>query len=253
MAGAALVFCLSAIVCVAVGRVAIQILRRTQARAPVRYEDCAPLLAYQQSKAATPTMGGLIILAVGIGIAAVAGGLSSREGWLVCAAIVGLGAIGLCDDVLKFQGPNAVGLRSVPKLASALAVGAAIGVLSSPPSRTQSLWELYGFSSANAEVASAAGVEGGAVALAIDAAGGDAVAPSDGDVHAAATSVPSIKSITTADRGRLDLASVVRTAGSLEESMPSRVARPPTSSAPQGRGRDGHPGTNRGVRAMYSA
>ena len=142
MAGAALVFCLSAMVCVVVGRVAIQILRRAQALAPVRYEDCAPLLAYQQSKASTPTMGGVIVLAVGIGIAAVAGGLSSREGWLVCAAIVGLGAIGLCDDVLKFQGPNAVGLRSVPKLVSALAIGGVIGLLSAPPSRTEPLWAL---------------------------------------------------------------------------------------------------------------
>lgn len=140
MAHAAQLFVISAMVCVIVGRVAIRVLRRAQALAPIRYEDCAPLLAYQQSKASTPTMGGLIVLAVGIGIAALANGFSSREGWLVCTAIIGLGAIGLCDDLLKFQGPNAVGLRSLPKLVSALAIGAVIGVLSIPPARTQPLW-----------------------------------------------------------------------------------------------------------------
>ena len=68
---AALLFVLSAAVCVMIGRLAIRGLRQAQCLAPTRYEDCPPLLAYQESKQATPTMGGLFVLGVGILMAVV--------------------------------------------------------------------------------------------------------------------------------------------------------------------------------------
>ena len=125
---AAIVFFASAILCIAVGRVAIQWLARAQCLQPARYADCPPLETYQKHKAGTPTMGGLFVLAVGMVMAIVAGGLSHRTGWLVLSGIVGLGAIGLWDDLLKFRGKNATGLRSLPKLVVALAIGVAVGV-----------------------------------------------------------------------------------------------------------------------------
>ncbi len=124
----ALVFVVSAGMCLAVGRLAIRALGRAQYVTPVRYKDCPPLLAYQEAKRATPTMGGLFVLAVGVLMAVAAGGLSRREGWLVLGAVAGLAAVGLCDDYLKFRGPNAVGIRSWPKLLIALAVGAGVGI-----------------------------------------------------------------------------------------------------------------------------
>ena len=99
-----------------VGRPAIRALARRAA--PVRFEDCPPLLASQRAKVGTPTMGGLFVLAVAVLAAVAAGGLSSREGWMVLGAVLGLGAVGLADDCLKFKGANAVGIRSLPKLLS---------------------------------------------------------------------------------------------------------------------------------------
>ena len=124
---AALVFFASAVGCVVIGRVAIRALASAQCVAPVRYEDCPPLLAYQETKARTPTMGGLFVLGVGVLVAILAGGLSHQDGWLVLGAVAALGTVGWYDDWLKFRGPNATGLRSLPKLLVALIVGAGVG------------------------------------------------------------------------------------------------------------------------------
>ncbi len=124
---AALVFLTSAGVCIAVGRFAIQRLAHAQGIAPLRYEDCPPLQAYQESKRRIPTMGGLFVLAAAILVSVFGGGLRSLEGWLVFVSIIGCAAIGFWDDCLKFKGVNAVGLKAVPKLLMALAIGGAIG------------------------------------------------------------------------------------------------------------------------------
>lgn len=140
---AALMFLVSAWACLVAGRVAIPALVRAQRMAPVRYEDCPPLLAYQERKQGTPTMGGLFVLPVGLVVAVAAGGLTHRDGWLVLAAVLALGAVGWIDDVLKFREPNAKGLRSLPKLCVALVVGAAIGlVAASTPGRWPAAVEL---------------------------------------------------------------------------------------------------------------
>jgi len=125
---AALVFVTSAGLCLVFGRLAIRWLTRAQCLSPIRYEDCPPLLAYQSAKQATPTMGGLLVLLMG-GLAAVAaGGLSQTDGWLLLGAVAALGAVGVCDDYLKFRRHNARGLRSLPKLLMACAVGAGVGL-----------------------------------------------------------------------------------------------------------------------------
>ena len=124
----ALVFLAGAGLSLACGPAAIRWLSRAQCIQPTRYEDCPPLLSYQATKRGTPTMGGLLVLLVGILVAAAAGGLADRDGWLVLSAVVGLGAVGLCDDVLKFRRQNAAGMRSLPKLMVAFAIGALLGV-----------------------------------------------------------------------------------------------------------------------------
>jgi len=125
---AALIFLASAGVCLVAGPVAIRWLSQAQCVQPSRYEDCPPLLAFQAAKQKIPTMGGLFVLLSAILVAAIAGGLSHREGWIVLGAVVGLAAVGWCDDRLKFRGRNAAGLRKTPKLIVALAVGAIIGM-----------------------------------------------------------------------------------------------------------------------------
>ncbi len=130
LANAALVFLASAATCVLIGRAAIRSLARAQCLAPIRYEDCPPLQAYQATKSQTPTMGGIFVLGAGILVAIVAGGLRTWEGWLVLGTIVSLAMIGLLDDYLKFKGPYGVGLRSMPKLVVTLLVGAGLGMCS---------------------------------------------------------------------------------------------------------------------------
>jgi len=127
----ALIFLVSAASCLVVGRLAIRALARAQCVAPLRYEDCPPLMTYQQGKQQVPTMGGLFVLGVGILVAALAGGLAHRDGWLVLGAVLGMGAVGLFDDCLKFRNAHATGLRGWPKLLIALAIGAGLGLASS--------------------------------------------------------------------------------------------------------------------------
>ena len=133
---AAIVFLISALLCVFLGRVAIRWLAHAQCLAPSRYGDCPPLERYQKAKKGTPTMGGLLVLGIGVLVAIASGGLAHRTGWLVLGGVVGLGAIGLWDDLLKFRGVNATGLRSLPKLIVALAIG--IGVSLSVPLQASS-------------------------------------------------------------------------------------------------------------------
>ena len=142
LGGAALIFLISAASCLAVGRPAIRALVRAQCVAPRRYEDCLPLMAYQQGKQQTPTMGGLFVLGVGTLVAVAAGGLAYREGWLVLGAVIGMGTVGLFDDYLKFRHANAAGLRGGPKLLIALAIGAWLGLASSAGSTDVGALEL---------------------------------------------------------------------------------------------------------------
>jgi len=87
----------------------------------------------QHAKQGTPTMGGLLVLGVAIGVAVVWGGLSHRDGWIVLGSIIGLGLVGLLDDALKLRRPNAKGLRCLPKLVIALGIGAIVGGLLADP------------------------------------------------------------------------------------------------------------------------
>ena len=94
---------------------------------PVRYEDCPPLQPIQEAKRGTPTMGGLLVVAVGAAVAIVFTGLSQLEAHVVLAALIGMGALGLLDDMRKLKAPNARGLHCQSKLWIALGLGALIG------------------------------------------------------------------------------------------------------------------------------
>ncbi len=143
---AALVFLAGAGACLLVGRIVIKQLAKVQCVAPVRYEDCPPLLAYQKKKPKVPTMGGLFVLASAGAVAVFFGGLRHRDGWLVLAAITGLGTMGLLDDLLKFRGKNALGLRSFPKLFVSLFIGAGLGVAMAMKPQADRMLEMPGLS-----------------------------------------------------------------------------------------------------------
>ena len=111
------------------GRFAVPALIRAQRLAPLRYEDCPPLLAYQQTKQHIPTMGGLFVLGVAMAVAALAGGMMAREGWLMLLGTLGMAVVGFADDAMKYARPNGLGFRSAPKLLISLGLGAVIGLL----------------------------------------------------------------------------------------------------------------------------
>lgn len=114
--------------CLVLGPWAIRRLAAAGWAQPVRHEDCPPLMLYQTAKRGTPTMGGLLVAGVAALVAAAGGGFSSG-GWLVAAALVAFGGIGLVDDVLKLSGSNAKGLASRPKLWAALGAAAAVSLM----------------------------------------------------------------------------------------------------------------------------
>jgi phospho-N-acetylmuramoyl-pentapeptide-transferase len=93
---------------------------------PERHQDCPSLQTVQVGKGGTPTMGGLLVLGVSGTVAALAGGLRSSGGWMIGAAMLGFGALGLLDDILKFRGPNGRGLRTLPKLAATVMLSLAL-------------------------------------------------------------------------------------------------------------------------------
>jgi phospho-N-acetylmuramoyl-pentapeptide-transferase len=127
------VFLASLLGCLLIGQRAIRLLRSLKWIQPTRYEDCPPLKSYQQAKRGTPTMGGLLVLGIAAVAAGTLGGLSHPEGWFVLSAIIGMGCLGLVDDLLKLTRPNAKGLRCWPKLLAALGIGGFIGFMLADP------------------------------------------------------------------------------------------------------------------------
>lgn len=127
------VFLVSAVGCLLIGSCVIRGLMARRWIQPIRYEDCPPLQPYQHAKQGTPTMGGLLVLGIAISVAVVFGGVSELEGWLIGATILAAGALGMMDDLLKLKRPNANGLRSMPKLMTALGIGGMVGVILGNP------------------------------------------------------------------------------------------------------------------------
>ncbi len=85
-----------------------------------------------QTKAGTPTMGGLAIVAgtvVGYVVSDIFGGIYTRSGIFVMLAIVGGGAVGLMDDWIKVVAARNLGLSSRAKMAGLLIVAFGFAIL----------------------------------------------------------------------------------------------------------------------------
>ncbi|MXZ36839.1 MAG: phospho-N-acetylmuramoyl-pentapeptide-transferase [Holophagales bacterium] len=80
-----------------------------------------------QSKAGTPTMGGLLILTAVIVPTLLWSDLSNLYVWLAIGTTIGLGAVGFADDLLKVRRRHNRGLSMKAKFALQLLVGAALG------------------------------------------------------------------------------------------------------------------------------
>ncbi len=85
-----------------------------------------------KTKAGTPTMGGLAIVAgtvVGYVVSDIFGGIYTRSGIFVMLAIVGGGAVGLMDDWIKVVAARNLGLSSRAKMMGLLIVAFGFAIL----------------------------------------------------------------------------------------------------------------------------
>jgi phospho-N-acetylmuramoyl-pentapeptide-transferase len=105
---------------VLIGPPFIRFLRRLNFRQHLREE----ISVMHESKAGTPTMGGLLILSALLLATVLWADLGNRPILLVLATLVYLGGIGFCDDFIKIRRGRNLGLRAWHKLALQ-AVGAA--------------------------------------------------------------------------------------------------------------------------------
>jgi phospho-N-acetylmuramoyl-pentapeptide-transferase len=80
------------------------------------------------SKAGTPTMGGLLILAAVFIPTLLWANLTDPYIWIAVISTAGFGAIGFADDYLKVSRKNSYGLFARYKMAAQLAVAFAVGV-----------------------------------------------------------------------------------------------------------------------------
>ncbi|HEV8255004.1 MAG TPA: phospho-N-acetylmuramoyl-pentapeptide-transferase [Vicinamibacteria bacterium] len=82
-----------------------------------------------QTKAGTPTMGGLLILTGIVVPTLLWSDLTNRNVWIVVLSTLAFGAIGFADDYLKVVKKRSLGLRTKQKFAGQFAVGFALGTL----------------------------------------------------------------------------------------------------------------------------
>ena len=127
-------FVASAVACVCLGRPVIRAFISLKWTQPFRHDDCPQLKPLHEQKRGTPTMGGLFVLAMAVGVAILLGGLDRLDGWLTLLAVAGMGLLGYMDDLLKIRFADAKGLKKRPKLIVALGLGAVIGWLTFNPS-----------------------------------------------------------------------------------------------------------------------
>lgn len=126
---AVLTVLMAAFLCIILTPAVVAFLTRVRVRQTQRHDDCPDLAKLQSAKDGTPTMGGLLVMAVGCGTAVCQGGLSHPAGWAVMISGIAMAAVGFWDDFLKLSADRGVGLRSLPKLLLTLAVGITFGCL----------------------------------------------------------------------------------------------------------------------------
>ena len=133
---------LAALLMLASGRFGIPVLQRLRVRKAIREE--AP--ARHQTKAGTPTMGGIfIIIAAAVAAVAALQGVPLGPG-LALVIMLGYGAVGAADDLLGIRRGRNLGLRARERLAVQipLAVLAALYVARRPELGTALFFPYYG-------------------------------------------------------------------------------------------------------------
>ncbi len=113
------------LVCFVLGPPMIEWLRQVKFGQKIRKEGPQA----HQSKAGTPTMGGLLIVTAIVLPCLMWGNLHSRSMWIAVGATVWLGGLGFLDDYLRVVKDYPKGLLGRYKLAGQVALGLAVGAI----------------------------------------------------------------------------------------------------------------------------
>jgi phospho-N-acetylmuramoyl-pentapeptide-transferase len=106
----------------------IRWLEQRQYKQYVRSDAAAGgLTAFHEQKAGTPTMGGLLMLGAIVLAVLLWGDLTNHFLLIATGAMMGLGLVGLADDVLKLRSASATGLPCRYKLLLQMCIGMAVG------------------------------------------------------------------------------------------------------------------------------
>jgi len=112
------------------GRVVIRMLKNLKVGENIRKgKECAPLYEHHRKKQGTPTMGGILILAVIFISVFLWGDLSNRYIRIALSATFWLGLVGFIDDYIKLTHEKTRGLTAAVKLSGQLILGLVIGFI----------------------------------------------------------------------------------------------------------------------------
>ena len=111
------------------GPLVLRILRRYKIGQNIRQEHVKDLYALHKTKQGTPTMGGILILAVLMLTTLLWADLSHLNIKIMLLTTIGLGAIGFYDDYLKLVKKNNKGLKPRYKLMGQVGIGLVVGCM----------------------------------------------------------------------------------------------------------------------------
>ena len=105
------------------GRKIIIILMSYKIGQPIRYKDIPKLNELHKKKKDTPTMGGVIVIAVYLFLSVCFLDLNKCPNWLLLFTLLSLGLLGALDDIKKLKGVSALGITSKIKFILQLLCG----------------------------------------------------------------------------------------------------------------------------------
>lgn len=112
------------------GPFVIRFLYRLKIGQEIRKEECPPLYSLHQKKEGTPTMGGVLILVVLTVTMLLWGNLSNKQVWIATLMTLGLGLVGMVDDLIKIKMKRSKGLSAKAKFIGQISLSLALaGVL----------------------------------------------------------------------------------------------------------------------------
>jgi len=117
------------IICLVFGPWVIRRLKQLKIGQTIRKEESQQLYSLHQTKAGTPTMGGILILFALVSSTLLWSDIANKYIILALSGTVWLGLVGLLDDYLKFKSKTSKGIPAIVKLNGQIIAGLFIGII----------------------------------------------------------------------------------------------------------------------------